>query len=903
MKSSSVFFSKVCAFLTAGCLLTCSSVHVAAQLNASATKSADYSGFNGGTIYVIPSSHQDIAWMDSIGKCIEFRDVRMITPALERLKTNPQFRFSVEDALSLREYLHRHPESIDEILKYTREGRLEWGATYKQPYESMYDGESLIRQTYLGRKWLKKNLPGCDFKTYWNEDVPGRSLQMAQILSRAGIPYMQFSRHQPGIYKWFSPDGSSVTCFTPGQYDEVGIPVREANTDIDSLSVVFSAMLAEWNDYFKERKIMPEFPFLYSHDFATPPDYDAFFKEWNSKSVALKQPAIKYATATEWFKKVTEGKPEFDIIQGERPDVWLYIHGPSHQKALKASREGSRLLVTAEKFATFDALQRGSFENYPQSELVTAWENAIYPDHGWGGKHGDLTDRAFRESFEKGRDIADGIVQTSMQNIASRINFLRSAIPVVVFNALSWVRTGLVKFTLNVEGNEENTFRLVDEKGVEIPYQLVDEHQITGNQDEVITFLFVAEQVPSVGYKTYYLEKGSATVWPQKSKADHSVCENQYYKVEFSEGGIKAIYDKELSVQLFNTDKFLGAELFTMQSVGNGAGEFTDVQQPTMEGFEKLSQYKPTWVLVSEGPVRDVYQFTKEINHVKVEQKVMLYKTLKRIDVEVKLLGFDGERYREFRLAFPVNQTTSEIAYEVPMGVVRVGKDEISGAAGFSKKSQIYDTPCAQVHPREVQDWFSASDGKNGITISSDVAVFDWIDPTTEPTNYSILQPVLLASRKSCHGEGNYYLQPGDHSYTFSIYSHKGDWKNGYKLGTQTNQPLRAITVKPAYNKGTMPEMLSFISVENKNLVLSAIKKCDDDDEVIVRCYDMEGKDTDARISLFKPFQKAEQTNLIEEEGKIIPGKGDSLGFKVGHHAIETIKLHYNPAKIRKSSL
>jgi alpha-mannosidase len=328
-----------------------------------------------------------------------------------------------------------------------------------------------------------------------------------------------------------------------------------------------------------------------------------------------------------------------------------------------------------------------------------------------------------------------------------------------------------------------------------------------------------------------------------------------------------------------------------MQSVGNGAGEFTDVQQPTIEGFEKLSSYRQPWSLISSGPIRDVYQFIKAINHVTVEQQVILYKTIKRIDVQVELKGFDGERYREFRLAFPVNQIKSEVAYEVPMGVVRVGKDEIAGAAGFSKQSQIYSTPCAQVHPREVQDWFSASDGATGITISSDVAVFDWIDPTSNPAGYAILQPVLLASRKSCHSEGNYYLQPGDHSYNFSIYSHVGDWKNGYRLGTQSNQPLKAITVKPGVDNGAMPETMSFISVENKNLVLSTIKKCDDDNQVIVRCYDMEGKDSDAKISVYKPFQKAELTNLIEEEGKSIQGSGKDLVLKVGHHAIETIKL------------
>lgn len=893
MKSFNSVFCKARSLLLSASLMIWGTFSVIGQSHTSVAspKSNDYSFFKEGTISVIPSSHQDIAWMDSIGKCIEFRDEQMITPVLERLKMEAQFKFSVEDALCLREYLQRHPQSIHEILKYTREKRLDWGATYNQPYESMYYGEALIRQTYLGRKWLKKTLPGCDFKTYWSEDIPGRSLQMAQILSKSGIPYMQFSRHQPGIYQWNSPDGSYITCYTPGQYAEAGIPVRQANTNIDSLTNAFLIMLKDWNGYFKKRKIKPEFPFLYSHDFATPPDYNAFFNYWNSKSASLNFPQIKYSTGTEFMEAVTKGNPDFDKITGERPNVWLYIHGPSHQKALKASREGSRLLTAAEKFATFDALEQGSFMKYPQASFTQAWENAIYPDHGWGGKHGDLTDRAFRTAFEKARSIASAILNTSMNNIASRIHFSKSAIPVVIFNALSWKRTDLVKFTLNVEENEQNTFRLVDEKGMEVPYQLIDEHEIIGRKDEVITFLFVAENVPSVGYKTYYLEKGKPATFSNTFKITNTGYENRFYKVEFVTGGIKSLFDKEMSINLLKTDKFLGAELFTMQSVGNGAGEFTDVQQPTMEGFEKLSSYGQPWSLISSGPIRDVYQFTKEINHVTVEQQVILYKTIKRIDVHVELKGFDGERYREFRLAFPVNQTKSAIAYEVPMGVVRIGQDEIAGAAGFSTQSQIYDTPCAQVHPREVQDWFSASDGNNGITISSDVAVFDWIDPTSNPTGNAILQPVLLASRKSCHEEGNYYLQPGDHSYNFCIYSHKGDWKNGYRLGTQSNQPLMAVTAKPISGNGTMPETMSFISAENKNLVLSTIKKCDDENQVILRCYNMEGIDSEAKISLFKPYQRAELTNMIEEEGSPISEHGNNLVFKVGHHAIETIKL------------
>ena len=116
---------------------------------------------------------------------------------------------------------------------------------------------------------------------------------------------------------------------------------------------------------------------------------------------------------------------------------------------------------------------RASFKDYPQAIFTKAWENAIYPDHGWGGKHGDLTDRTFRTVYETGRSIASDILEKSVNNIASRINFSKDAIPVTVFNALSWERTDIVKFTLDAEGNPENTFRLVDQNGNEIPYQLI----------------------------------------------------------------------------------------------------------------------------------------------------------------------------------------------------------------------------------------------------------------------------------------------------------------------------------------------------------------------------------------------------------------------------------------------
>ncbi|MCE5249638.1 chitobiase/beta-hexosaminidase C-terminal domain-containing protein [bacterium] len=911
-------FTRFHAYMALFVVIVTFSVTVRAQQSAN----PDY--FRGGEVDIISSSHQDIGWMDTPEKCIESRDLKVITPALERLKENPEFRFVMEDMLSLMEYLGRHPERKEEIRRLTAAGRFEWGATYNQPYESMYDGEALIRQTYLGRKWLKKNLPGCDSRTAWSPDVPGRAMQMPQILAKAGIRYLHMSRHEKGFYRWLSPDGTGVLAFSPGHYHWSGEIFRESMAQADHTTIVektrgFEAIAQSLSErlkadekYYKEHGIGPRYGLIYSTDFSGPANLDELFKDWNGAvdrgnygpdRKPFTMPKLQYATGESFLKAVSEGNPKFDTITGERPDVWLYIHGPTHHRAISAGRDAARLLTAAEEFSTIEALLSGGFGAYPADELTGAWSEAIYPDHGWGGYNGHITDRIFRDKMESGRDRARKVLDSALVSIAGRVAVKDVGIPVVVFNDLSWKRTDPVVCTVNVYGRENTMFRLVDALGRDISYQVIPGSDGGRPGDEELRIVFVAADVPSIGYKTYYLLMGeSPRVTGSPVTDKNGVVENDYYRIEFAPGGIRQIFDRELNKPVLKTDKFLGAELFTMQSVGNGAGEFAEVQQPTMDGFEKLSDYKPSWMCTENGPVRSVYETARKINHCTVRERVIVYHTVKRIDCEFDLLGWDGTNSREFRLAFPLDMTGGKVAYEVPMGVVEVGKSEIAGAAG-----ERYVQKCSEVRPREVQDWFGASDGKTGITISSSVAVFDWADPTEAAVSYPVLQPVLLASRRSCHGEGNWYLQAGDHSYRFSIYSHGGDWHNGYKLGKQSNRPLRVVSSPVTAARPSLPEEMSFCTVGPGDVIVSTVKKCEDDDTVIVRCYEVGGNDTQAAIEWFTPVVKAELTNIIEEEGVPVESTAGKIPVKMGHHAIETVKLNpqawaYTPGDIMPPS-
>ena len=181
-------------------------------------KNLSDSQLGNGKIYLFTTTHQDLAWLNHIDACIADRDTLWLTPFLKRLQDDPTFKMDIEQTSIVMEYLHRHPDTKPLFDKYIAEGRICVGGTYIQPYEEMYSGEALARQFYFGTRWLKKTFNGYNTLSYFNVDVPGRTLQMPQIMQKAGIDNLVISRHERGLFYWKAPDGSKVRTYTPGHY-------------------------------------------------------------------------------------------------------------------------------------------------------------------------------------------------------------------------------------------------------------------------------------------------------------------------------------------------------------------------------------------------------------------------------------------------------------------------------------------------------------------------------------------------------------------------------------------------------------------------------------------------------------------------------------------------------------
>jgi alpha-mannosidase len=848
-----------------------------------------------GEILLSRTQHQDHGWIDEVGKAVIKRDTLWLTPYLERLAEDPGFSMDIEHVTIIKEYLNRYPEKKGQIQKGLDEGRILIGATYTQPYEDMYSGESLIRQLYLGKKWLADNFNGYESDTYYNSDVPGRTLQISQILAKADVNNVFASRHEKGVFDWYSPDGSKVTMFSSGHY--IAFYHILAKENEEAIAEMAKEVLF-WGGYYdhssKDVIIPAHLNYEPIWDQKPLENCEPFMNLWNSirfienekgERAEVRLPPFKYGTMDGFINAIRENSSNIRDISGERPNLWLYIHGPTHHSAISASRQADILLPDAEKFAAINALAEGNFRNYDTDKFNRAWEAKIYPDHGWGGKGGDITDRLFLSKFIRASNDATALLEGALHRLASKIDYRGNGVPLVVFNGLNWDRTDPVTFKYSFEKGEASGLKLVDADESQVITQLSSKRYYDDGSLRSCTVSFIATDVPSLGYSTYYiqpLKQEEVTEAP----AFNPVFENRFFSVRFGKGGIEKLYDKTLGQDVIDNSKFNLGEVFTMRSEGTGAGEFFDIQQPSMEGFDKTGNYDTSWEKVADGPVYTSFRFRQPVRYAVVEQIVTIYNQKKQIDFEIDIKNWEGVLYREFRAAFPLNMDSPRITYEVPAGIVEVGRDELKGPAGNN-----YDTDCRLIHPRSMVDWVNASGSRFGATISSSVIAFDYIDPTTSPASNALIQPILFASRKSCHWEGNEYLQLGDHHFSFSLFFHEPGWENGYHEGKQGQNKLYAILDPVRAQDRPFHEKQSFLSIEGDLIFLSALKKSEDDNSLTIRLIDMGGIDQKVGLDMFAPVNRLVKTNLIEQERQDTGLNGRNFTLKMGKNSIETFKL------------
>ncbi len=144
-------------------------------------------------INIVPSFHYDIAYLKTeeeyLNQCIN--NIHQILNIMDKY---PEYTFTLEQVILLREYWNRYPENRNKLKKYVAQGRLCISpGMWAVPDMNMPDGESMFMQVKLGKDWLAEkfniNPDVCYIADCW-----GHHAQLPQIMRQAGYSYYIFWR-------------------------------------------------------------------------------------------------------------------------------------------------------------------------------------------------------------------------------------------------------------------------------------------------------------------------------------------------------------------------------------------------------------------------------------------------------------------------------------------------------------------------------------------------------------------------------------------------------------------------------------------------------------------------------------------------------------------------------------
>lgn len=125
------------------------------------------------------------------------------------------------------------------------------------------------------------------------------------------------------------------------------------------------------------------------------------------------------------------------------------------------------------------------------------------------------------------------------------------------------------------------------------------------------------------------------------------------------------------------------------------------------------------------------------------------------------------------------------------------------------------------------------------------------------------------------------------------MYAHPGTWREAetVRRGYELNYDLLAIGT--AKHPGAMKEEHSFLEVQADDVVMTAIKKAEDDDSLILRFYEWAGKESDVKIVLPVGAQSASETDLMERPVGDLGVPGGVVAVHTKPYEIKTIRVRF----------
>jgi alpha-mannosidase len=233
---------------------------------------------------------------------------------------------------------------------------------------------------------------------------------------------------------------------------------------------------------------------------------------------------------------------------------------------------------------------------------------------------------------------------------------------------------------------------------------------------------------------------------------------------------------------------------------------------------------------------------------------------------------------------FPLQQADAEVRIGVPFG--SAAEADMMPNAGPRYGDEV--PPQIWKGWRQIQDWVSAGTPEWGVTISADHQFLVIADGVVRAgmlrgTRFNPLNimrdghPVLLQQPPA-----------GTYVFRYSLTSGAGDWsaRKSWRSGMNFNTQLIPVSAVNELSKKTLPAENSFCAFDSDGLVLSALKKADRDDSIVLRVFDERGQAAETPVRFLGKERTLQSVNMLEEA----PGAAMKT-LRVNPYEISTVRL------------
>jgi alpha-mannosidase len=792
------------------------------------------------------------------------------------------FKFLIEQTHLLEQIESEDPDLFVRLEKAIEKGDVEIvDGQYLMPDPMIPCEEVLVREILHGNQYSKDKF-NVDVPVAWASDGFGLNAQMPQIYKKSGYRWLAFRR---GLPKYV---GSRVSEFIWEGLDGTQIPAHWM-----PLGYRAGLDMNKWEETYKKLSrlastgnvLMP----CGSGGMMVQDDIPENVERWNKTHSDVE---MILSTPRGFFEALEKDGLPRTVYKGELYSADLEDIFPdvvSSRIRLKlAIRECEDLLATVEKAAALTYLHG---QPYPIRRLRDAWRKMLFLAF-----HDVVPSCGIDEIYDEAWQYVNDIKSLGRAFTADVDSLLPTSAPgtgIMVFNPHSWKVKDWVEVDVKL-GTGWSAEPGIYYEDKEIVSEAREVERWDDGSIQRVKLGFIAT-VPPMGYRIYEMKPKSREFKSKKIKIKDNEVSTYFFNLKMNrKTGILEVTDKKGNEVLKGNEVVIDAEVGDLyfhrsrldQCIGSEGGE----------GI-RFGVFKPGELNIERGALRTVVTYKTEFYclrwpyYLPEKFEPMLYRQ-KTLDLVKKVIVYNDNPRIDFYTELDLKQSHVR---------VRLRFDTCLATPHFYRETQFgalelpYDRTLHEGVKVPSLTWLSAEDEFRGLAFLTKGVPINEV--RGGEIYCTLLRSVSVLSDDGVTGPlipTPGAMELGKHSYHYSVLPYDNDWQSA-------SVPREAYTFSQAlagFQIDRMPVVRDYgtFALEPANLIISAVKKAEREDALILRFFETDGRACRARLKLPPQVKSATFTNLLENDAADetpISFKNHKLELDVDPFEIVTLKLQF----------